>query len=150
MQQIVMSVTKVCKITGIVLQTIQLLSHVRFFVTLWTTAHQASLFITKTQSLLKLMSIHLVMLSNHLILFSPFPLAFNLSSIKSFPMSRFYTSGGQSIGVSSSISVLTMNIQGWSPLEWTGLISLQSKELSKVFSNTTVQKHQFFSAQLSL
>ena len=68
----------------------------------------------------------------------------------SFPMSQFFTSGGQSIGASASASVLPMNIQDWSPLGWTGLISLQSKGLSRVFSNTTVQKHQFFSAQLSL
>ena len=68
----------------------------------------------------------------------------------SFEMSQFFALGGQSIGVSASTSVLPMNIQDWSPLGWTGWISLQSKELSKVFSNTTVQKHQFFSAQLSL
>ena len=68
----------------------------------------------------------------------------------SFQMSQLFSSGGQSIGVSSSISVLPMNTQDWSPLGWTGWISLQSKGLSRVFSNTTVQKHQFFSAQLSL
>ena len=68
----------------------------------------------------------------------------------SFPISQFFVSGGQSIGVSASASVLPMNIQDWFPLGWTGLISLQSKGLSRVFSNTTVQKHQFFSAQLSL
>ena len=68
----------------------------------------------------------------------------------SFQMSQFFTSGGQSIGVSASTSVLPMNTQNWSPLGWTGWISLQSKGLSRVFSNTTVQKHQFFSAQLSL
>ena len=68
----------------------------------------------------------------------------------SFQMSEFFTSGGQSIGVWASASVLPMNIQGWSPSEWTGWISLQSKVLSRVFSNTTVQKHQFFGAQLSL
>ena len=68
----------------------------------------------------------------------------------SFPMSQFFTSGGQSIGVSASASVLAMNIHDWFPLGWTGWISLQSKGLSKVFSNTTVQKHQFFSTQLSL
>ena len=68
----------------------------------------------------------------------------------SFPMSQFFTSGGQSIGVSASASVLPMNIQGWSPLGWTGWISLQSKGLSRVFPNTTVQKHQFFWTQLSL
>ena len=64
----------------------------------------------------------------------------------SFQMSQFFTSGGQSIGVSASASVLSMNIQDWSPLGWTGWISLQSKELSRVFSNTTVQRDQFFSA----
>ena len=63
----------------------------------------------------------------------------------SFPMSQLFTSGGQSIGVSASTSVLPMNIQDWFPLGWTGWISLQSKGLSRVFSNTTVQKHQFFS-----
>ena len=68
----------------------------------------------------------------------------------SFQMSQLFTSGGQSIGVSTSASVLPMNTQDWSPLEWTGWISLQSKGLSRVFSNTTVQKHPFFSARLSL
>ena len=66
----------------------------------------------------------------------------------SFQMSQLFTSGGQSIGVSALASVLPVNTQDWSPLGWTGWISLQSKGLSKVFSNTTVQKHQFFSAQL--
>ena len=68
----------------------------------------------------------------------------------SFSMSQFSSSGGQRIGASVSASVLPMNIQDWFPLGWTGWISLQSKGLSRVFSNTTVQKHQFFSAQLSL
>ena len=68
----------------------------------------------------------------------------------SFPRSQFFTSGGQSIGVSASVSVLPMNIQDWFPLGWTGWISLQSKGLSRVFSNTTIQKQQFFCAQLSL
>ena len=68
----------------------------------------------------------------------------------SFPMSQLFTSGGQSIGVSASTSVLPMNTQDWSPSEWTGWISLQSKGLSRVFSNTTVQNRQFFHAQLSL
>ena len=67
----------------------------------------------------------------------------------SFPMSQFFASDGQSIGVSASASVLPMNTQDWSPLGWTGWISSQSKGLSRVFSNTTVQKHQFFGAQLS-
>ena len=68
----------------------------------------------------------------------------------SFPVSRLFTSRGQGIGASASTPVLPMNIQGWYPLGLTGLISLQSKGLSRVFSNTTVQKHQFFGAQLSL
>ena len=68
----------------------------------------------------------------------------------SFQMSQFFASGGQSIGVSASTSVLPMNTQDWSPLGWTGWISLQSKGLSGVFSNTTVQKHQFFGAHPSL
>ena len=68
----------------------------------------------------------------------------------SFPMSQLFTLGGQSIGVSASTSVFPMNTQDWSPLEWTGWISSKSKGLSRVFSNTTVQKHQFFSTQLSL
>ena len=67
-----------------------------------------------------------------------------------FPMSQFFTSSGQSIGVSDSASLLPMNIRDWFPLGWTGWISLQSKGLLRVFSNTTVQKHQFFRAQLSL
>ena len=68
----------------------------------------------------------------------------------SFPMSQFFTSGGQSIGASTSASVLPMNIQDWFPLGWTGWIYLQSKGLSRIFSNTAVQKHQFFGTQLSL
>ena len=68
----------------------------------------------------------------------------------SFQISQFFASGGQSTGVSASISVLLMNIQDWFPLGWTGWFSLQSKGLSRVFSNTTVQKHQFFSTQISL
>ena len=79
-------------------------------------------------------------------LLSPSLPAFNLSQ----QMSQFFTSSNQNIGVSASTSVLPMNIQDWFPLGWTGWISLQSKGLSRVFSNTTVQKHQFFGAQLSL
>ena len=67
----------------------------------------------------------------------------------SFQMSQFFASGSQSIGASALVSVLPMNIQDWSPLGWTGWISSQSKGLARVFSNTTVQKHQFFGAQLS-
>ena len=71
-------------------------------------------------------------------------------TLGSFQMSQLFTSDGQNIGISASTSVLPMNTQGWSGLGWTGWISLQSKRLSRVFSNTIVQKHQFFSAQLSL
>ena len=80
----------------------------------------------------------------------PFSCPQSFPASGSFPMSQFFASGGQSIGVSASASVLPMNIQDWFPLGWTGWISLQSKGLSRVFSNTTVQKHQFFSVQLSL
>ena len=83
---------------------------------------------------------------------SVIPLSSHLQSFPasgSFPMSQFFTSGGQSIGTSASASILPMNNQDWFPLGWTGWISLQSKGLSRVFSNTTVQKHQFFDAQLS-
>ena len=193
----------------------QSLSHVRLFVTLWTAAHQASLSITSSWSLLKLMSIKSVMPSNHLIFCHPFLLLLSIfpsirsdqisssavshflrphesqharppcpsptprvysnlcplsrwchptisssvvpfsSRLQSFPasgsfqMSQFFTTGGQSIGVSALVSVLPKKSQGWSPSEWTGWISLQSKGLSGVFSDTTVQKHQFFSAQPS-
>ena len=73
----------------------------------------------------------------------------SLPASESFPMSQLFARGGQSTGVSALASFLAKNTQGWSPLEWAGWISLQSKGLSRVFSNTTVQKHQFFSAQLS-
>ena len=130
--------------------SVQLLSCVQLCVTPWTVAHQASMSITNSLSLLKLRSIKLVMPSNHLILCRSFLLPPSIFlSIRVFFMSQFFTSGGQSIGVSESASVLPINIQDWFPLGWTGLI-LQSKGLSRVFSNTTVQKHQFFSSQLSL
>ena len=87
-------------------------------------------------------------ISSSVIPFSSCPHSFPASG--SFQMNQLFASGGQSIGVSASASVLPMNTQDWSPLEWTGWTSLQSKELSRVFSNTTVEKHQFFSAQLSL
>ena len=73
----------------------------------------------------------------------------SLPASGSFPKSQLFTWGGQSIGISASVSVLPMNTQDWSPLGWTGWISLQSKGLSRVFSNTPVQKHQFFGTQLS-
>ena len=81
---------------------------------------------------------------------SPSPPPPKPSHHESFPMSQLFAWGGQSIGVSTLASVLPMYTQDWSPLEWTGWISLQSKGLLRVFSNTTVQRHQFFSAQLSL
>ena len=87
-------------------------------------------------------------ISSSVVPFSSCPLSFPASG--SFPMSQLFTWGDQSIGASTSTSVLPMNIQDWSPLGWTGWISLQSKGLSRVFSNTTVQKCQFFSTQLSL
>jgi len=103
------------------------------------------------ESLLKLMPINSVMPSNHLILCHPLLLPPSIfPSIRVFQMSQFFTSGGQSIGVTASASVLPMNIQDWSPLEWTGWISLLSKGFSRLSSNTTVQKHQFFGTQLSL
>ena len=74
----------------------------------------------------------------------------SLQASVSFQMSQLFISGGQSIGVSASTSVLPINTQDWSPLEWAAWISLQAKGLSRVFSNTTLQKHQFFGAQLSL
>ena len=84
-------------------------------------------------------------------LLSPSPPTFNLSQHQGFfQMSQLFASGGQSTGVSASASVLPINIQDWSPLGWTGWISSQSKGLSRMFSNTTVQKHQFFSAQFPL
>ena len=82
-------------------------------------------------------------------LLSLYPPAPNPSQHESFPMSQLFTWGGQSIAVSALVSFLPMNTQDWSPLEWTGWISLQSKGLSRVFSNTTVQEHQFFGTQLS-
>ena len=80
----------------------------------------------------------------------PFSCLQSFPASGSFQVSQFFSSGGQSIGVSASASILPMNIQDWFPLGWTGWISMQSKGLSRVFSNITVQKHQFFSAQLSL
>ena len=87
-------------------------------------------------------------ISSSIVPFSSCPQSFPASG--SFQVSQLFTSGGQSIGVSASTSVLLMNTQDWSPLGWTGWIPLQSKGLSRVFSNTTVQKLQFFGTQLSL
>jgi len=131
--------------------SVQSLSCVWLFVTPWTAAHQTSLFITNSWSLLRLMSIESSMASNQLIFcHPPFLLPSIFPSIRIFSNESVFASGGQSTGVSASASVLPMSLQDWSPSEWTGWISLQSKGLSRVFSNTIVQKHQFFGAQLSL
>ena len=127
------------------LVVVQLLSPVWLFVTPCTAAQEASLSITNSRSLLKLMSIKSVMPFNLLILCGPLQ---SFPTSGSFPLSQFFTSGGQSVGVSAS--VLPVNIQDWFPLWLTGWISLLSKVLSRVFSNTTVQRCQFFDAQLSL
>ena len=129
---------------------VQLLSHVWLFVTPWTVACQAPLSSTISQSLLRFMPIESVMLSTNSSSAAPF--SFLLQSFPasgSFPMSWLFASGGQSIGTSASVSVLPMNIQDWFPLGFTGLILL-SKRLWRVFSSTTVWKHQFYGAQPSL
>ena len=121
--------------------SVQSLIHVRFFATPLTAACQGSLSIANPQSLPRLMSIESVIPSNHLVSVVPFS-----SCLQYFPASgsfQLFISDGQSIGVSASTSVLPMNTQDWFPLEWTGWI-LQSKGLSRIFSNTTVWKHQFF------
>ena len=130
--------------------SVQSLSHIWLFVTPWTAACQASLSITNSQSLPKLMSIESVMPPNHLILCRLLLLLPSIfPSIRVFffffQMSQLFASGGQSIRVSASASILPMKIQGWCLLGLTGLISLQSKGLSRVFSNTTVQKDNLFS-----
>ena len=116
----------------------------------WTTAHQASPSITNFWSLPKLVSIELMMPSNDLILCRPLLLPLLIiPSIRVFSMSQLFASGGQSIGVSASSSVLPMNNQDWFSLGWTGWIFLLSKGL-KNLPNTMLQMHQFFSTQLSL
>ena len=126
-------------------------SRIWLFVTPWTTARQASLSITNSQSSPKLMSIEAVMPSNHLILCHPLlllPSVFH--SIRVFSNESTLSMRWPKFQSSASTSVPPMNTQDHSPLGWTGWISLQSKGLSRVFSKTTVQKHQFLSAQLSL
>ena len=122
--------------------SVQSLSSVRLFATPWIAARQASLSITNSGSWWCHPAI-----SSSVIPFSSCPQSLPASG--SFPKSQLFAWGGQSIGVSALASVLPKNTQDWFPLEWTGWISLQSKGLSRVFSNTTVQKHQFFSAQPS-
>ena len=131
--------------------SVQSLSRVWLFVTPWTAAHQASLSITNSQNLPKLMSIESVMPSNHLILCRPLLLLPSIiPSIKVLSNESALHIRWPNIGVLASASVLPVNTQDWSPLGWTGWISLQSKGLSRVFSSTIVQKHEFFGAQLSL
>ena len=133
--------------------SVQLLSRIQLFVTPWAAAHQASLSITNSRSLLNSCPWWVGDAIQPSISSSVVPFSSHLQSFPasgSFQMSQFFTSGGQSIVVSASASVLPMNIQDWFPLELTGWISLQSKGLSRVFSNTTVQKHQFLCTQLSL
>ena len=103
--------------------------------------------------LLELTQTHVHWVSDAILSSSVVPFSSHLQSFPAsgcFLMSEFFASGSQSIGVSASASVLPVNNQDWFPLGWTGWISLQSKQLSRLFSNTTVQKHQFFGAQLSL
>ena len=126
--------------------SVQLLSRVRFFATPWTAAYQASL--SKPTPRIYSSSCPLTWwchptISSSVIPFSSCPHSFPASG--SFPMSQLFRSGCQSIGILASASGLPMNIQDWFTLGWTCWISLQSKGLSRVFSNTTVQKHQFFS-----
>ena len=124
---------------------VQSLSCFRLFGTPWTTALQASRAFMVSWSLLKLMFTESVMPSNHLILCCPFSSClWSFPASGSFLMSWLFASCGQSIGASASASVLLINIQGLFPLGLVGLISLLSKEFSRVFSSTTFQKHQFF------
>ena len=130
--------------------SVQSLSRVCLFATPWIAARQASLFITNSRGSLRLTSIESVMPSSHLILGRPLLLLTPIPpSIRVFSNESALHMRCQSTGVSALASFLPKKSQGWSPSEWTGWISLQSKGLSRVFSNTTVQKHQFFGAQPS-
>ena len=132
------------------LAVVQLQSCVCFFATPWTAAHQSSLSLTIPQSLLKLMFIELVNAIQPSYPLLPPSSAPNLSQQQGFSSESALCIRWPSIEVSASTSVLPMNTQDWSPLGWTGWISLQAKGLSRVFSNTTIQKRQFFGTQLSL
>ena len=130
-------------VKDLILHLVQSLSRVWLFGTSSTAALQASLFITNSRSLLRLMSIEAVMPSNHLVLCRPLLLMPSVfPSVRVFSKESVLRINGESIGASAS--VLPMNIQGWFPLGLTDLMSLRSKWLSRIFSNTTVQKHQFF------
>ena len=133
------------------ISSVQSLSHVRLFVTPWTAARQASLSITSSWGPHKPMFIKSVMPSNHLILCHLLLLLLSIfPSIRVFSNESALCIRWPKYQSFSFNIVLPMNTQDWSSSKWTGWISLQSKGLSRVFSNTTVQKHQFFSAQLSL
>ena len=130
---------------------LQSLSRIWLFPMPWTAEHQASLSFTISQSLLKFMSIESMMpstISSSITPFSSCPQSFSASG--SFPVSWFFASGGESTGASASALVLPMNSQGWFPLGLTGLISLLSRALSRVFSSPIIWKHQFFGPQSSL
>ena len=131
--------------------SVRTLSRVRLFATPLTAARQSFLSTPNPQELAQT-QIHWVSDVNPTILSSvvPFSCLQSFPASGSFPTSQFFASGGQNIGVSASASVLSMNIQGWFPVGLTSLISLLSKRLLRVFSSTTFQKYQFFSAQLSL
>ena len=140
---------EVCTNAGF--SSVQSLSHVRLFATPWLEARQASLSVTNPgvySNSCPLSRWCYPAISSSVIPFSS--CTQSLPASGPFPISQLFAWGGQSTGVSASASVLTMNTQDWSPLGWTGWISLQSKGPSRVFSNTTVQKHQFFSIQLPL
>jgi len=133
------------------ISSVQSLSHVGLFVTPWTAAHQASSS-SPTHGVYSI-SFPLSWWCHPIISSSVVPFFSCLQSFpasESFPVSQLFISGGQSIRVSASTSILPTDTQDWSPLGWTGWISLQSKGLSRVFSSITVQKHQFFGTQLSL
>ena len=132
------------------IQSIQSFSHIWLFETHWTAACQASLSITNFQSLLKFMSINLVMPSNYLIPYHPLLLPSIFPSIRDFSNESLLCIRWPKYWTFSFTSVLPKNIQDWFPLGWTGWISLQSKGLSRVFSKTTIKKHRFFGTQLSL
>ena len=129
-----------------IISSVQSLSCIQLFATPWTAARQASLSITKLPEFIQTRVYPAI--SSSVIPFSSCPES--LPASESFLMSQFFAWGGQTIGVSASASVLPMNTQDWSPLGWTGWISLQSNGLSRIICNTTVQKHQFFGTQHSL
>ena len=139
------------KMLNTICHSVQLLSRVQLFTTPWIAVCQASLSIANSWSLLKLMSIELVMPSNHLIFCHPLHLLPSIfPSITVFSTESVLCIRWPNYWSLASTSVLLMNIQDWFPLGCIGWISLQSKGLSRVSSNTTVQKHQFFGTQLSL